>query len=82
MIGRVRFAGEPVAAVAADTLEEARAAVAAIVVDYAPLPGVFDPEAALRDDAPLVHPEWEQYTAAAMPLPSRAGSPVQPARML
>jgi CO/xanthine dehydrogenase Mo-binding subunit len=63
---RVHFAGEPVAAVAADTLEEARAAVAAIVVDYAPLPGVFDPEAALRDDAPLVHPEWEQYQAAAI----------------
>jgi len=61
---RVRFAGEAVAAVAADTLEAARAAVAAIEVDYEPVPAVFNAEDALRDDAPLVHPEWEQYDAA------------------
>ena len=61
---RVRFAGEAVAAVAADTLEAARAAVASIEVDYETVPAVFNAEAALLDDAPLVHPEWEQYEAA------------------
>ncbi len=61
---RVRFAGQAVAAVAADTLEAARAAAAAIEVDYLPVPAVFNAEEALRDDAPLVHPEWEQYEAA------------------
>lgn len=48
----VRFEGEVVAAVAADTDEAARAAVAAVEVD---------PEAALRDDAPLVHPDAHEY---------------------
>ncbi len=52
---RVRFQGEPVALVAAETLEQARAAVEAIEVVYEPLPGVFRPEAALAPGAPRVH---------------------------
>ena len=38
--------------------------MASIEVDYEAVPAVFDAEAALLDDAPLVHPEWEQYEAA------------------
>jgi CO/xanthine dehydrogenase Mo-binding subunit len=53
--GRVRHQGEPVALVAAETLELARAAAEAIDVEYEPLPGVFTPEAALAPGAPLVH---------------------------
>jgi CO/xanthine dehydrogenase Mo-binding subunit len=53
--GRVRHQGEPVALVAAETLEQARAAAEAIEVDYAPLPGVYSPAAALEPGAPLVH---------------------------
>jgi CO/xanthine dehydrogenase Mo-binding subunit len=52
----VRFVGDRVAAVAADTLEQAEAAVAAIEVDIEELEANFDPEAAVRDDAPLLHP--------------------------
>ncbi len=52
---RVRHQGEPVALVAAETLEQARAAAEAIDVEYEPLPGVFGPEAALAPDAPRVH---------------------------
>ena len=52
---RVRHQGEPVALVAAETLEQARAAAEAIEVQYEPLPGVFDPEAALAPGAPRVH---------------------------
>jgi CO/xanthine dehydrogenase Mo-binding subunit len=52
---RVRHQGEPVALVAAETLEQARAAAEAIDVEYEPLPGVFDPEAALAPGAPAVH---------------------------
>jgi CO/xanthine dehydrogenase Mo-binding subunit len=52
---RVRHQGEPVALVAADTLEQARTAVEAIDVDYEPTPGVFAPEAALAPGAPRVH---------------------------
>jgi CO/xanthine dehydrogenase Mo-binding subunit len=40
---RVRFVGEPVAAVAAETLETAEEAVALIDVEYEELPAVFDP---------------------------------------
>ena len=51
----VRYAGEPVALVAAATLDEAREAAALVAVDYEPLPPVTDMEEALRDDAPRVH---------------------------
>jgi CO/xanthine dehydrogenase Mo-binding subunit len=52
---RVRHQGEPVALVAAETLEQARAAAEAIEVEYEALPGVFSPEAALAPGAPRVH---------------------------
>jgi CO/xanthine dehydrogenase Mo-binding subunit len=57
----VRYAGEPVAAVAADTLEVADAALRAIELEIEPAPAVTDVEAALADGAPLVHPDWERY---------------------
>lgn len=56
---RVRYAGEPVAFVVAETREQARDAAEAIAVDYAPLPAVTDPKGAaaagavqLWEDAP------------------------------
>ncbi len=61
--GVVRFDGEIVAAVAALTAEIAEEALAAIEVEYEPLPGVHDPEAALEEGSPLVHPDWESYAA-------------------
>ena len=51
----VRYAGEPVALVAAETLEQARAAAALVEVRYETLPVVSDMEQALREDAPKVH---------------------------
>ena len=52
----VRYEGEPVALVAAETREQALAAAALVEVAYAPLPVVSDMEAALEPDAPKVHP--------------------------
>ena len=52
---RVRYAGEPIALVAAETQQIADAAAELVQVDYEELPGVFDPEAALLPGAPLVH---------------------------
>ncbi len=52
---RARFAGDPVAAVAAATLREADEALALIDVDYEELDSVFDPVGACDQDAPLVH---------------------------
>ncbi len=54
---RVRFAGDEVAAVAADDLDTARRAAALVRVDYRPLPFVIDPVAALEPDAPAIHPQ-------------------------
>jgi xanthine dehydrogenase D subunit len=51
---RVRYAGEPVALVAAEHPEQARRAAERIRVDYEPLPAVTDMEDALRPDAPRV----------------------------
>ena len=59
---RVRFYGEPVALIAAVTPDIAEAALKLIKVEYDDLPGVFDVEEAMRDDAPKVH-ERENITA-------------------
>jgi CO/xanthine dehydrogenase Mo-binding subunit len=52
---RVRFQGEPVAAIAAATPEIAAAAADLVEVEYEELPGVYDPLAALAPGAPRVH---------------------------
>jgi carbon-monoxide dehydrogenase large subunit len=57
-VDRVRWQGEPVVAVAADTLATAEAALDSIEVDYEPLASVIDVDAALEPDAPLVFEEW------------------------
>jgi len=54
--GRVRFAGEPVAVVVAQTRAQAVDAADAVAVDYEPLAPVIDPEAALEPDAPVLFP--------------------------
>jgi len=52
---RVRYQGEIVAVVVADSREHAADAVSEVQVDYEELPVVTDMEAALRDDAPVIH---------------------------
>lgn len=54
---KVRFVGDEVAGLAADTSEIAEQAMRLIEVEYEPLPGVFDPEDAARTGAVLVHEE-------------------------
>ncbi len=54
--GVVRFAGEEVAAVAADTEEIARDALDLIRVEYEELPAVLTPEEAMDEEAPHIHP--------------------------
>jgi len=51
----LRFIGQRVAAVVADTVAIAERALALIEVEYEVLPGVFDPELARRPGAPLLH---------------------------
>jgi len=78
--GKVRYVGQPVAAVAATTREAAEAALAAIEVVYAPLPAVLDLDAALAPGAPLIHEEWASYTA--IPILHRDGNVCNRARIV
>jgi carbon-monoxide dehydrogenase large subunit len=58
-LDRVRFVGEPVAAVVAETAQQARDAAEAVLVDYEELPMVVDLAGATADGAPLV---WDEAT--------------------
>ena len=60
-VDRVRFVGEAVAAVAAESPRVAEQALGLIRVDYEVLPAVFTPEAAMAPGAPAIHPP-EQCT--------------------
>ena len=53
----VRHVGEPIVAIAAETLEAAHAAAEMVDIEYEPLTPVLTPLDALRDDAPLLHPD-------------------------
>ena len=53
--GKVRHVGEPIAAVVAESLSEARDAAEAIVLDITDLPAVIDMKEAVKADAPKVH---------------------------
>jgi len=63
---RVRFVGEPVAAIAAVDQETAEGALHLIEVDYEELPAVFDPFEAMQPDAPILHPDYSSYRGANM----------------
>jgi CO/xanthine dehydrogenase Mo-binding subunit len=67
---RARFMGERVAAVAADTLEQAEDALALIQVDYEEIPAVFDPVAAAQAGAPIIHPDLNSYKGLPKPVES------------
>jgi len=58
---RVRYVGDEVAAVVAVDEETAERAIRLIEVEYEELPAVFDPEEALADGAPVIHPENPRY---------------------
>ena len=64
----VRFVGQRVAAVIAESEAAAEAGCRALRVEYAPRPAVLDPEAALRVDAPLVHDGSDRPGEDAAPL--------------
>ena len=57
-LGRVRYVGDPVALIVADTLDRARDAAEAVEIDYLPLPSITDTAQTVDPDAPLV---WDDY---------------------
>ncbi|MBN1210665.1 MAG: xanthine dehydrogenase family protein [Myxococcaceae bacterium] len=73
--GKVRYAGEPVAAVAAVDLQTARRALQEIDIQYELLPAVFEPEEALRPDAPVLHEQRDAYFSLQGNTEARAQAP-------
>jgi len=64
---RVRFIGEKVVAVAAETPDAAEEALGLVEVEYEELPAVFDPIAAMSPDAPRIHEHPEKYEHPPIP---------------
>lgn len=62
---RVRYVGEIVAAVLAESLEGARAGAKAMKLEYSTLPALFDPERSMDSDSPKLHDGEDAYA----PLP-------------
>ena len=62
-VDKVLYVGERVAAVAAETLEAAQAALEKIRVEYKVLPAVFTSDDAMREDAPLLHDSLNDYAS-------------------
>jgi carbon-monoxide dehydrogenase large subunit len=61
---KVRYVGEPVVMIVAESRYLAEDAAEQVVVDYDPLPAVVDLEAAVAADAPLVHEDVGSNVAA------------------
>jgi len=59
----VRYVGQRVAAVVADSVAAAEEGVRRLRVDYEVLPALVDPEQAMAPGAPLVHPELDPVQA-------------------
>ncbi len=71
--GKVRYIGEPVAAVAAVDEATARLAARMIEIDYEELPAVTTIEAAMADGAPVLHEDFDGYDKI-YPAPENQGN--------
>ncbi len=75
---RVRFVGDRVAALAAETREAAEEALRLVEVEYEEFPALPDPETALASDAPALHPDSPEHvylggTRPSVPHPNLQG---------
>jgi CO/xanthine dehydrogenase Mo-binding subunit len=61
-VDKVRYKGEPIVAVVAESEAAAYAALAKVRVDYDPLPAVFDVEEAIKPGAPVVNETYPANT--------------------
>jgi carbon-monoxide dehydrogenase large subunit len=64
---KIRYIGEPIAAVAAVDEETAMQALKLIELDLEELPGIFSAEEGLAENAQLIHENWQDYSTS-MPL--------------
>ena len=66
-VGRVRFVGDSLAVVFAETAAQAEDAANAVWADIDPMPAIVDPEAALLRDAAIIFPEHGSNQAMMVP---------------
>jgi len=59
-VDRVRYVGEPIAAIAAESVESAEEAAMLLEVEYEELPAVFDGQEAAQPGAPVLHEEYPE----------------------
>ena len=84
--GEVRYKGQPIAAVAAESEEAAQAAVEAIEIAFDERPALFDIRLALDPDAPQIHqwgnvyPHYGPYNTAAYARATSTGRSKRPTR--
>ena len=57
-VDRVRYVGEPIAAIAAESMQAADEAALLIDIEYEELPSVFDAEKAIQEGAPVLHEKF------------------------
>jgi CO/xanthine dehydrogenase Mo-binding subunit len=76
--GKVRFIGEPIAAVAADDPDTAEEAALAIDIEYAELPAIFDPREAMKPDAVRIHEDVSAYKGLPKPAPETPNTQSHP----
>lgn len=67
--GKVRYHGEPVAAVVAKEISQAKRAASLIKVTYETLPVIHSPEEAIQPNAPILHEKLERYKKTAFVYP-------------
>ena len=67
--GKVRFIGEPIAAVAADDPDMAEEAALAVEVEYEELPAIFDAREAMKAGAARIHDDLMTYKGLPKPVP-------------
>lgn len=63
-IDKVRYVGDEIAAIAAETLEVALEAASMIDVEYEQLPAVLDPFEAIKEGAPVIHEDYPNNIGA------------------
>ena len=68
-VDRVRYAGEPVAVVVAESRDAAREAAELVHVEYEDLPVAPDIAASMNPDAPLIHPDMMDYERSSIVQP-------------
>jgi CO/xanthine dehydrogenase Mo-binding subunit len=79
-VDKVRFIGDRIAAVAAETREAAEEAARLVAIGYDELPAIFDPLEALAPDAPLLHEHPETYAFIGGDRPKQAHGNIQGSR--